>query len=140
MHAKKIHWLSNRNEADKTADCAFCGLSVPMRKRGGVWGCSIAQRKWSGSALARKKREQHGEIKLTGCAVCGYDRCKRVLHFHHVHPEEKSFTISAKRAAANLPYFIEEMKKCVLVCANCHGEIHEGLISQAMIESFPRAA
>jgi len=47
------------------------------------------------------------------------------LEFHHINPEEKEFTIGGKN------YSIERMKKevdkCVLVCGNCHSEIHEEL-------------
>jgi hypothetical protein len=62
-----------------------------------------------------------------GCAVCGCDRCLGNLHFHHVIPAEKWFEIqmgSGKSIAA----YREEARKCVLVCANCHGEIEAGLI------------
>jgi hypothetical protein len=61
------------------------------------------------------------------CAVCGYDRCLINLCFHHVDPATKSFSLnmgSGKGIAARR----EEIKKCVLVCANCHGEIESGLI------------
>jgi hypothetical protein len=61
------------------------------------------------------------------CAVCGYDRCVNNLCFHHVDPAAKAFSMhmgSGKGLAARR----EEAKKCVLVCANCHGEIESGLI------------
>ena len=56
------------------------------------------------------------------CAVCGYDRCMVNLHFHHVDPATKSFALSVATGKA-LSKLREEAKKCVLVCANCHGEI-----------------
>jgi hypothetical protein len=61
------------------------------------------------------------------CAVCGYDRCILNLHFHHVDPASKSFnmTMAAGKSAAA---YLAEASKCVLVCANCHGEIEAGLI------------
>lgn len=61
------------------------------------------------------------------CAVCGYDRCIVNLVFHHVEPAEKSFEMSMGTTKA-IATFREEMKKCVLVCHNCHGEIESGLI------------
>lgn len=30
----------------------------------------------------------------------------------------------------------EEMKKCVFVCANCHGEIHAGLVNEQYVISI----
>ena len=61
------------------------------------------------------------------CALCGYDRCIINLHFHHVDPATKSFkmSISAGKAIAT---YRAEAAKCVLVCANCHGEIEMGLV------------
>jgi hypothetical protein len=61
------------------------------------------------------------------CAVCGYDRTVVNLHFHHVDPATKSFVMSMNNGRA-LDTFRVEAKKCVLVCANCHGEIEAGLI------------
>jgi hypothetical protein len=62
------------------------------------------------------------------CAVCGYDRCISTLTFHHVVRELKSFPMSMHTTKA-LTAYREELQKCVLVCANCHGEIEAGLIT-----------
>jgi hypothetical protein len=61
------------------------------------------------------------------CCVCGYDGCMSNLHFHHVNPKKKSFpmTVAMGKSLATLR---KEAEKCVLVCANCHGEIESGLI------------
>ena len=61
------------------------------------------------------------------CSVCGYDRCIVNLVFHHVDPSRKAFAISTS-TGKSLAAFREEAGKCVLVCANCHGEIEAGLI------------
>ena len=64
------------------------------------------------------------------CQICGYDKCQNALHFHHINPEEKKFTISdaGSRKSFTKEEIDAEIKKCVLVCANCHAEIHAGLI------------
>jgi hypothetical protein len=59
------------------------------------------------------------------CAVCGYDRCTYNLHFHHVVPATKSFKL-AMGTGKSLATYRTEASKCVLVCANCHGEIECG--------------
>jgi hypothetical protein len=61
------------------------------------------------------------------CLVCGNDRCLINLHFHHVDPGLKSFALTTARGKS-LAACREEARKCVLVCANCHGEIEAGLI------------
>jgi cytochrome c553 len=62
-----------------------------------------------------------------GCVVCGYDRVLANLHFHHVDPATKSFPMTMGRGKS-LAAYRAEAEKCVLVCANCHGEIEAGLI------------
>ena len=87
-------------------------------------------RRCIGEAVTRRKqRVRRTLIEEAGgrCAVCGYDRCVINLHFHHVDPSTKSFLMSSSIGRA-IAKFREEAKKCVLVCANCHGEIEAGLI------------
>lgn len=63
------------------------------------------------------------EYKGGRCAKCGYDKCMDALDFHHLNASDKSFGI-----AANLTRKWEdlqtELDKCVLLCANCHRELH----------------
>ena len=61
------------------------------------------------------------------CAVCGYDRTLFNLHFHHVDPATKEYSINMARGKSLAAYRCEATK-CVLVCANCHGEIEARLI------------
>jgi len=84
-------------------------------------------------STCRNKQQRHEKrekaIQFLGgkCSVCGYDRCFYSLQFHHCDPETKLFGLAN---SWNIPWkeIEDEMKKCVLVCSNCHGEIHEGLI------------
>lgn len=62
------------------------------------------------------------------CVLCGYSKCNRSLQFHHLDPNEKEFNISAFSSCMNFSKLVEECKKCVLVCSNCHGEIEEGIL------------
>lgn len=49
------------------------------------------------------------------------------MEFHHLDPSEKDFALgnvlASPRSWATL---VAELKKCVLVCSNCHKEIHAG--------------
>ena len=54
------------------------------------------------------------------CSVCGESRLA-CLEFHHTRPEDKERGIAQIRTIAK---FMEEVKKCVVVCANCHAIIH----------------
>ena len=91
----------------------------------GRWRC----RRCGGEAVLKRKQWVRRLLLLEGgdrCQSCGYDRCKRNLHFHHLDPEQKGFGLSSANGKS-LARFREEAKKCVLVCANCHGEIEAGL-------------
>lgn len=68
------------------------------------------------------------------CSCCGYNKSKTALEFHHLDPNEKSFTLS-KNANRNWTSVCQELKKCIMVCANCHREIHEGLIDNSTLKS-----
>ena len=62
------------------------------------------------------------------CAICGYDRCVWNLHFHHVDPDAKSFAMTMGSGKSIAAYRAEALK-CVLLCANCHGEVEFGVLA-----------
>lgn len=61
------------------------------------------------------------------CEICGYHKCLRSLHFHHKNPKEKDFGISGNHGLS-WDKIVNELDKCVLLCSNCHFEVHDGLI------------
>jgi len=68
------------------------------------------------------------EYKGGKCKCCGYNKCVSALDFHHLDPFKKDFSIGAKGYTRSWEKVKKELDKCILVCANCHREIHEGLI------------
>jgi hypothetical protein len=79
----------------------------------------------------RRKKIKKELIDYKGgcCFICGYNKSYRSLHFHHLNPKEKDFTLGSKWGKLGFNDEIKkELDKCILVCANCHGEIHDGLI------------
>ena len=60
------------------------------------------------------------------CRVCGYSKSSRALHFHHLDPAIKVGGIG--RMKGHHEASEAEAKKCILICANCHAEHHDGLI------------
>ena len=49
------------------------------------------------------------------------------LEFHHLNPDEKDFGIGTKGYTRSIEINKQEVDKCILVCANCHREIHAGI-------------
>jgi len=80
----------------------------------------------SDSTIKQKLLELKGENE---CSVCGYKSINNAsLSFHH--KKEKSFWITSKcnytRNEFGIPIdkLLTEMEKCVVVCENCHRNIH----------------
>lgn len=104
-----------------------------------AWHCSEKAR---ANCLAKQRVQRKQDITdlKTGaggkCQCCGYDKCLEVLHFHH---KDEGMKLKVRRKNGSL-YGVtglfdikgkkvaqQEAKKCLLVCANCHGEIHAGV-------------
>lgn len=58
------------------------------------------------------------------CQVCGYDKCINALQFHHVDPNTKQYEPTYVIMRMSWENAFKELKKCILVCSNCHAEIH----------------
>jgi hypothetical protein len=67
------------------------------------------------------------EYKGGKCVVCGYNRCVGALDLHHIKGEKK-FLISTDAYLHSWEEIKRELNKCVLLCSNCHRELHNGLI------------
>ena len=74
----------------------------------------------------RKIREMAADYKGSKCMFCGYERYIGALDFHHT--EDKSFGISDKGYTRSWDRVKKELDKCILLCANCHRELHAGLL------------
>ena len=61
----------------------------------------------------------HKEKLKRGCACCGYKLSAYALDFDHIDPSTKVYDI-AKMATRRLDKIQEEIKKCQVLCANCH--------------------
>ena len=84
---------------------------------------------------AWRKRAKQKLVEIAGgkCQLCGYDKCQAALEFHHLDPAEKDFAVTGSRVTRRFELMVAEVLKCVLVCANCHREIHQGLIDQEIL-------
>lgn len=113
-------------DRDILKECPRHGLTDFAIRSDGTYRC----RKCSSDAVQRARRrlkERLVEYKGGKCELCGYDRCIGALEFHHPNPNEKEFQISG----CNIKSFERlknEADKCMLVCSNCHKELHYNMI------------
>jgi predicted HNH restriction endonuclease len=76
----------------------------------------------------RRKKIRLMAIESAGgkCRLCGYQECPEALEFHHLDDTGKDFSISDKGHSRSWARVKAEIAKCVLLCANCHREVHAG--------------
>ena len=75
-----------------------------------------------------RRRRKLNLIKVLGgkCQICGFDAFPDALEFHHEDPNKKDYGIATKGTCRKLETDLEEVKKCFLLCSNCHKGVHCG--------------
>lgn len=103
----KIHGIQKFSHDGKTFRCSKCHNEKTARHR-------------------RKVKSRLVDIFGGKCQCCGYSTTVWALTFHHVDESTKEFSIGSGDTRA-WTKVLEEAKKCILVCFNCHQEIHAGI-------------
>lgn len=86
----------------------------------------------SEAVVSWRRRTKERIVQSMGgtCYVCGYDRYIGAMDLHHIDPSTKLFSMGGMRANPKAwSRIVEELRKCILVCANCHREIEGGLVT-----------
>ena len=83
------------------------------------------------SELRREVKLECIKYKGGECIRCGYNKCPAALIFHHPDPNEKDFGLSSNGISRSFEKSKSELDKCVLVCSNCHAEIHHAETEKA---------
>ena len=108
-------------------ECKKHGLTEYVLRNDGRYRC----KKCSVEAVQRRREKLKllaVEYKGGECEVCGYKKCVNALEFHHIDPNEKEFGVGENGYTRSIEAIKKELDKCILVCSNCHREIHAGLI------------
>lgn len=106
-------------------ECRRHGRTEFVLEGSGYYRCKRCR----GDAVARRRRVvKRTLVEEAGgaCVVCGYSRCLGALQFHHVDPGSKEFHLSQRGHSRSIARSRAEIRKCVLLCANCHAEIEGG--------------
>ena len=75
----------------------------------------------------RKLKQLLAEYKGGKCMICGYKRSIWVLELHHIDASTKEFGLSVRGLTRSWEKLKQEADKCILLCANCHREVHAGI-------------
>lgn len=152
LKTKKVHWICEcdcgcgttktiRADAlgqvivggcDKYAStvskhCVKCGKEFFPKKQAKTrkycYNC-MPEEGYDGATMRKRIKQWALEYKGGKCQNCGYNKCSQALELHHLEPNEKEFNISDKNIKLDWEVIKKELDKCILVCANCHREIH----------------
>ena len=114
LYMKKCEWHLCDNDALIRSNSKYCGTKCKNK-----------------AAVTRFRKNQ--KIKAVmykggSCELCGYDKSMEALQFHHRDPNEKDFGIGAKGHTLVWENIVKELDKCACLCANCHAEVHAGIV------------
>lgn len=71
------------------------------------------------------------------CEICGYNKNIAALDFHHLNPKNKSIQLDSRHLSnTSTEKISEEFKKCIVVCANCHRELHNAQLDKNNISNL----
>ena len=116
----------------ETKICSKCGIEKPITQfyKHGFNSkgeqtyrsdCKECQRKYDLKRL--NQRIELVNSQKNQCVKCG-ETDKSKLHFHHIDPSKKEFTIGRMRNYS-LEKIQQEIDKCIVLCANCHMTFHQ---------------
>lgn len=124
--------------------CSVCGELKPLsefainktKKDGHACDCKSCRKKYrdqhyqenkeyyknKAKAYRTKKHKEFDELRKTlKCAICGENRFY-CLDFHHIDPSEKETEVT--KLIESPRRLKKELEKCIVLCANCHRELH----------------
>jgi len=129
--------------------CEYCkkelktktGKKIQRRKRFCSQKCHDKVKYQYASETQKKFKEEYGLNKYTlrglqkklelielfggKCEKCGYNKNISAFDFHHKNPYEKNFEVKIQNLKSKSDDdILEEALKCMLLCANCHRELH----------------
>lgn len=130
-HRRKLEGKCHRCQSTISSSRKYCNPCLDNLREENKNTAKVKRKnylRFAVKSFVRRLKEQAIAYKGGKCQGCGYNKYNGSMHFHHINSNEKSFSISGK--SMSFDRMIPELDKCVLVCANCHGEIHGKIITQ----------
>jgi predicted HNH restriction endonuclease len=82
----------------------------------------------SAVVLHRRNRKARAVVHMGSiCHGCGRDGPPALFEFHHRDANAKDFGLSEHGIPRRWEKTVAELAKCVMLCANCHREVHAGV-------------
>lgn len=109
------------------SNCQYCNKDFFDKRRPNSTSCPscrVSKRRW-------KSKLELVESLGGKCSKCGYNDHPAALHFHHKNPKDKLHEINSNKLLTKDRN--KEIKKCTLLCANCHAIEHS---NTTLLEKF----
>jgi hypothetical protein len=141
QHRNKI----KQDAIDGYKTCPKCGIKKELNKINYYIKKTGKIHSWCKECNNKIIVEKQNQLKQKSvdykggkCSVCGYNKCLAALEFHHISPDKKEFEISRYRTYS-FNTLAPELDKCLLLCSNCHKELHDKQNKERMVaqEGFP---
>jgi hypothetical protein len=83
----------------------------------------------AGPAVEYRRRRKARAVAYMGscCQGCGINDLPAIFEFHHWDARQKEFGFSERGIPRAWKKMITELQKCVMLCVNCHREVHAGV-------------
>lgn len=123
----------------KFIKCKIC--HVPLKGKQRIFCSRKCMNRFHQCYPSQKKRGLERKImlfKMKGgqCSMCGYKKNISSLSFHHLNAKQKDFSLDVRSLSnRTLEVVMKELKKCILICHNCHHEIHNPEYDTAILSS-----
>lgn len=117
--------------------CPVCQLIKPVADfpRNHTY-CTLCKRDRERGRDQSKGKQRRRQLKVAAmeliggphCTLCNFSEVIEALEFHHKDRESKERQIAnALNRGATLEQISSEIKKCIVLCANCHRGVHAGI-------------
>jgi hypothetical protein len=108
--------------------CPHHGETQHVREPRGYLRCGRCRQE---AVVRRRRKVKERLVHEAGgrCRLCGYSRCLAALEFHHLDPSAKQFGVAQNGMARSIERLRAEVRKCILLCSNCHAEVECGFSS-----------
>jgi len=131
----RLNISTNQIHRNNKGRCITCNRGLTGYQ---VYFCSISCKSKHHSNSSYESQIRRGTkrrnamiAKLGGkCSICEYSGNSAALVFHHKDPASKELSLDIRGFSNfSMERILKEVRKCQLICHNCHMDIHHPVLS-----------
>lgn len=106
----------NKSKGSRHSACKYCYKTIRKKSYESNKSYYIEKSKKRSNDISDWFLNIKSKLK---CEVCGFSHVA-CLDFHHINGDDKELEVSTLVHSGNKKRILEEIKKCVVLCSNCH--------------------